>query len=236
MNDAKLDLITRLLAKAESTTPEEAEALTEHAERLMLKYGIEQARIDEQRARRGEAQEDIVNERMLFTGAYARDIRELGANIALALGSLHPLYGTGAAGGSALYFVGFTSDVEQAKLLTASLQVQAMLAMREWWSIERHRCWTATDSDKRRARSSFIRGFGAGAAERIRENRQRLIDESGAGTDLMLVSRQDLVTAAVNAMPTRTARRRGWADTASYQHGQRSGREASTGERPVGCG
>ena len=94
MNQAKIDLIAKLLAKAESTTPEEAEALTEHAERLMLKYGIEQARIDEQRFRDGGAQDEIVQEQMLFTGAYARDIRELGALIAHALGSLHPLYGT----------------------------------------------------------------------------------------------------------------------------------------------
>lgn len=236
MSEAKLDLIAKLLAKAESTTPEEAEALTEHAERLMLKYGIEQARIDERRAGRGEAQEEIIRERMLFTGAYARDSRELGAHIASALGSVHPLYSTDAGGGSVLYFVGFASDVGQAKLLTASLQVQAMVAMREWWSVERHRRWMAADSDRRRARSSFIRGFGAGAAERIHENRQRLIDESGTGTELMLASRKDRVTAAVDAMATRTARRRGWADAGSYQRGQRSGREASTGERPVGRG
>jgi len=234
MNHAKVDLIAKLLAKAESTTPEEAEALTEHAERLMLKYGIEQARIDEQRLRNGEAQEEIVRERMLFTGAYARDIRELGANVAHALGSLHPLYGTDVTGGAALYFVGFASDVAQAKLLTSSLQVQAMVAMRAWWSIERHRCWMASDSDKRRARSSFIRGFGAGAAERIRESRRRIIDESGTGTDLVLASRKDRVTAVVDAMTTRSARRRGGADAASFHHGRRSGREASTGERQLG--
>ena len=75
MSEAKLDLIAKLLAKAEQTTPEEAEALTEHAERLMVKYGIEQARIDERRARLGQTQEEIVKERMLFTGAYARHAR-----------------------------------------------------------------------------------------------------------------------------------------------------------------
>lgn len=34
MSEKKLDLIAQLLAKAERTTPEEAQALTEHAERL----------------------------------------------------------------------------------------------------------------------------------------------------------------------------------------------------------
>src|SRR5690554_6811468 len=112
MNEAKLELITKLLAKAESTTPEEAEALTEHAERLMVKYGIEQARLDTRRAEAGRTREEIIQDRMLFAGAYARDIRELGAGIALALGAIRPMYGD--ASGGTLYLVGFASDVQQA--------------------------------------------------------------------------------------------------------------------------
>jgi len=74
VSEAKVELIAKLLAKAERTTPEEAEALTEHAERLMVKYGVEQALLDERRARLGQTREEIVQERMLFTGTYARDI------------------------------------------------------------------------------------------------------------------------------------------------------------------
>lgn len=64
----KMDLVARLLAKAEQTTPREAEALTEHAERLMVKHGIDQALIDEKRARRGQATEPIVTEAVLLSG------------------------------------------------------------------------------------------------------------------------------------------------------------------------
>lgn len=231
MNEAKLELITKLLAKAESTTPEEAEALTEHAERLMVKYGIEQARLDTRRAEAGRTREEIIQDRMLFAGAYARDIRELGAGIALALGAIRPMYGD--ASGGTLYLVGFASDVQQAKILITSLEVQAMIAMRAWWKRERGRYQWHSESEKRHARSGFIRGFGIGAAERVRESRAAVIEEAGSGTELVLASRRDEVDAYADAIPTRRARMRRGASPSAFAHGRRSGREANTGGRAV---
>ena len=71
MSEKKADLIAKLLAKAESTTPEEAEALREHAYRLMEKYMIDQAVIDARRARDGQASEKIVTRIIEFDGGYA---------------------------------------------------------------------------------------------------------------------------------------------------------------------
>ncbi|MGM7679093.1 DUF2786 domain-containing protein [Microbacterium sp. A94] len=232
MSEAKIDLISKLLAKAESTTPEEAEALTEHAERLMVKYGIEQARLDAQRAKNGQAREEIIQERMLFTGSYARDIRELGAGIGIALGTIRPMYSE-AATGMILYLIGFASDVEQAKRLTASLEVQAMVAMRAWWKRERERYLRHPESAKRRARSGFIRGFGIGAAERITESRAVIIDDSGTGTALVLASRKDQVDAFVDAIPSKRARTRQGVNASAYVQGRHSGRQANTGGRSV---
>lgn len=232
MTDAKADLITKLLAKAESTTPEEAEALTEHAERLMVKYGIEQAKLDARRAEAGQQREEIVQERMLFTGVYARDIRELGANIGLALGTVRSMYSE-AHVGMILYLIGFASDVQQARTLTASLEVQAMIAMRAWWKRERGAYEWHPESAKRRARSGFIRGFGIGAAERIAEARTAIIDESGTGTELVLASRRDEVDAFVDAIPTKRARPRQGVNASAFVQGRRSGREANTGEKAV---
>lgn len=229
MTDAKLDLIAKLLAKAESTTPEEGEALTEHAERLMVKYGIEQARIDERRGRLGQEREEIVQERIVFTGTYSRDMRELGASVALALDTVCPLQAEGA--GSLLYFVGHASDVQQARTLTASLEVQAMVAMRAWWAHQRDAYAWFTENDKRRARSGFIRGFAAGAAGRIRESRRAIIDESGSGTELVLASRRERVDEAVGRMATRRGRARQGADAGAFMHGHRSGSQAQTGAR-----
>lgn len=227
----KQGLIAKLLAKAESTTPEEAEALTEHAERLMLKYGIERARIDEQRARHGGGHEPIVKERILFAGAYARDLRELGAGVAIALRAVRPLYGSERE--PTLYLVGCASDVKQARVLLASLQVQAMVAMRHWWDAERDRHRWRSESDRRRARSGFIRGFGIGAADRIRESHNAVFEEAGSGAELVLASRRERVDAAVDAMTTRRARPRDGADPASFLSGRISGRQADTGGRRV---
>jgi hypothetical protein len=232
VSEAKLDLIAKLLAKAEQTTPEEAEALTEHAERLMVKYGIEQARIDERRVRLGQSQEEIVQERILFTGAYARDMRELGAGIALALGTVRPMQSEHP-DGVLLYFVGFTADVKQAQVLTASLQLQAMVAMRAWWAAERELYHRHTESERRRARSGFIRGFGVGATARIRESRRVIVEEAGTGTELLLLSRRTRVDAFVEGIATRRARTRQGADAFAYTRGHRSGREANTGEKSV---
>lgn len=232
MSDSKLDLIMKLLAKAESTTPQEAEALTEHAERLMLKHGIERARLDARRALHGDAHEEIVRELMLFSGSYARDIRELGAGVAVALGTVRPLFGA-SGGDCALYLVGCASDVSQARILIASLQVQSMVAMRHWWTAERDRYPWFDDTVRRRARSGFVHGFAVGAADRIRESRAAVIEESGTGTEIMLASRRERVDDAVRAMNTRRARSRDGADPGSFLRGRSSGREANVGGRPV---
>lgn len=232
MSETKLDLIAKLLAKAESTTPEEAEALTEHAERLMVKYGIEQARIDERRGRSGQSGEEIVQEQIVFTGVYSRDMRELGSRIALALDTVRPLHADSRTG-SVLYLVGFASDAQQAKTLTASLEVQAMVAMRTWWAAERDAYRWCTDGERHRARSGFIRGFAAGAAERISDSRREIVEQSGSGTELVLSSRRDRVDAVVDQISTRRARRRQGADAGAFLHGHRSGSEARTGGRAM---
>ncbi|KQQ66890.1 DUF2786 domain-containing protein [Microbacterium sp. Leaf320] len=228
MTEAKLDLIAKLLAKAESTTPEEAEALTEHAERLIVKYGIEQAQIDERRGRLGQTREQIVTEQVLFRGVYAKDLREIGIGVARALGVVRPLLAEypPIAG---LLLVGHASDVTQVQTLTASLQVQAMVAMRSWWLEHRDLYTGHRDGVKRRARSGFIRGFAVGAMNRIEQSRRAAVEESGTGTELVLSSRRSRVDAAVDEMATKHSRRRRGADPGSFAHGHRSGLEAQTG-------
>ena len=230
MPEAKLDLIAKLLAKAESTTPEEAEALTEHAERLIMKYGIEQAQIDERRGRLGQTREQIVTERMLFRGVYAKDLREIGIGVAMAFETVRPLVGEFPPV-SALYLVGHESDVRQAQTLTASLEVQAMVAMRDWWLTHRDLYARHREGERRRARSGFLRGFAVGVMNRIAESRRVVVDESAAGTDLVLVSRRTRVDAAVDEMATRAARPRRGADAASFAYGHRSGLDAQTGDQ-----
>src|SRR5690606_28072842 len=133
MNEAKLELITKLLAKAESTTPEEAEALTAHAERLMVKYMIDQATIDARRAREGKSHEQIVTAIIVFEGMYRDSLMEMGSKVVWALGSMRPLRSKMRLQ-THLHIVGFESDVRQAETLIRSLHVQCLLALTPWWN------------------------------------------------------------------------------------------------------
>lgn len=231
MTESKIDLIAKLLAKAESTTPEEAEALTEHAERLMVKYAIDQAVIDERRAREGKVSEKIIEATVRFTGTYRDALVEMGSNVVWGLGSMRPLSAS-LSQSSTLFIVGFESDVRQAEVLIRSLHVQALVAMRAWWRENAPRYRFGSDWDRRKARDHFIRGFGHGVYARITQNRQQAVEEAGSGTDLVLVGRRERVDAFVDDMGLRkvTERQRRW-DGFAQAHGNLAGREANTGEK-----
>jgi len=231
--ESKLDLIAKLLAKAESTTPEEAEALTEHAERLMIKYGIEQAKIDERRRQQGQASEQIIQTSITWRASYARELRLLGINVAFALDTVRPLQSQWR-DTATLYLVGFESDVRQAETLIRSLEIQAMVALRAWWAEHKRDYDWADGHTRRRARWGFIRGFGEGAASRIRANRRQQVEEAGTGTDLVLASRRSRVDEHVAAhYGNRRGRALGEADAHGRVHGWRAGQNANTGERSV---
>lgn len=223
--DRKLELIERLLAKAESTSPEEAEALTEHAERLMIKYGIEQARLDE---RRGRAGDGIVECRRLFTGVYRLDERQIGIAVAFGLGTVRPLQASIRGAGVVLYFVGFESDVRLADRLLDSLLLQARVALREWWL--GHEALYRFDSqyERQRARAGFLRGFAWGVRDRLAASRVAVVAEAGSGTDLVLASRIARVDAAIGDVPAARGRL-GRTDATAGAAGRRAGTAAHLG-------
>lgn len=235
--DKRLELIAQLLAKAERTTPAEAEALTEHATRLMLKYGIEQARIDERRAKLGQASEAIIEVSLGWEGRYARAMLDLGHAVVLALGTLRPLQSIRERS-TRLYIVGFESDVRQAEVLIRSLELQSTVAMRAWWAGRRADYRFASDGGKAQARIGFLRGFAVGVGQRISANRLQEVGEAGTGTDLVLVSRRSRVDEYVDGLgvPNAAADRRKALDVAAAVAGARAGREANTGEREVTMG
>jgi len=126
--------VALLLAKAESTTPEEAEALTEHAERLMLRHGIEQATVAA--ARRGQQvrPEEIVEQRIPFTGVYGRALVTLGSAVAGEYGTVRTYYlQVRGATSTTLVLVGHESDVRAVETLVTSLVLQGRVALDRWW-------------------------------------------------------------------------------------------------------
>lgn len=235
MSEKKIELIAQLLAKAEQTTPEEAEALTEHAERLMLKYSIDQAVIDERRSKSGGPAEVIVQERIEFTGAYRGEFINLASNVVFGLGTLRALQATGGTGKVfSFYLIGFKSDVEQAKVLIASLLVQSQVAVRAWWKLNKDAYLGRSSYDQEKARRSFVHGFGTGAGARIRASRLTVIQEAVVGTELVLVSRKSKVDAHMATLSTRQSRSRNATgqDSAAGQ-GYRAGQNANTGGKSM---
>lgn len=238
MSTKKIELIAQLLAKAESTTPAEAEALTEHAERLMVKYMIDQAVIDEHRANGGQESEKIVEHRMDFRGAYRGEILNLGIQVVNSLGGLRAMQFTGGSGKVfSLWVIGFESDVKQAEILINSLQVQAMVAMRAWWAERRWSYEGVSSYNQEKARRTFVHGFGTGAGVRIRGSRQQAVQEAGSGTELVLVGRQAKVNEYMAGKSTRKARvRNATASGSAHGHGIMAGMQANTGDKAVSQG
>ena len=234
MTESKIELIARLLAKAESTTPEEAEALTEHAERLMVKYAIDQAVIDARRAKEGKASESIIEVKIAFEGTYRDALMEMGHCAAMALGQMRTLQskmGTK----TVLWIVGFEGDVKQAETLVRSLHVQALIAQKQWWRENAPAYRFGSDWDRRKARQDFIIGFGHGVYGRISENRRQEVVEAGNGTDLVLRDRQSQVDEFVDGMNLRKGREGNRKQDDRAMHGgHKAGRNARTGEREVG--
>lgn len=238
--DKKIDLIAQMLAKAESTTPEEAEALTAAAEKLMVKYMVDQAVIDARRAKSGQASEKIITKLIHFTGAYRGEMLHLSDMVGMGLGTLRVLQQTGNNNGKTFttWLIGFESDVAQAEILINSLQIQAAVAVRAWWkeNKEEHSWRNAYEQEKERR--SFVHGFGTGAGHRIRESRLTVISESKTGTDLVLVDRKAKVNAHIEET-MKTGKARGRTATGGGSagiEGYKAGQNANTGTKSVSQG
>lgn len=234
--------IANLLNKAEdeAATPEEAEAATAMAERLMVKYSITRAQAASRMAQK-EDLEEIVSVEIRFKGEYRDSYVAMGNCVVNALGDLRCYTHGGDANsfrrvGKPLFIVGFQSDVDQAKTLIESLQLQSATAMGTWWKV--NKVMYSTQSQKLRARREFVSSFGYGAGERIRKARASAMDEAereAPGTALAVRNRSDQVDAHIAGLGLshgRASRRKG--DGSARMAGTAAGRNANTGDRPIG--
>lgn len=232
--DTKVKTIEALLAKAESTTPEEAEALMAKAEALMIKYNIEQVTIEAARKGKGGKPEEIVKRRMDFSGRYRDTLVTGGWYIAKAMsgetvqGYRSQSYRYNDNGNtekvSTLVLVGFESDVQQAERLIESLVLQSVVARDTWWKTYDDKAWQ-TEWQKFVERRSFVTGFFSGAADRLRQEREvaeRDAREATPGTEVALRDRKAAVDDYMSGLGLRG--RRG--NSASGRNGDRAGRAA----------
>lgn len=189
MTEKIINRIRSLLAKAESTTPGEAELLNAKAEELLLRHELSMAQIRADHTR----PERYVALTFSFDGAYALAKRRLVCATGDALNGFPVFWGSKRGQDVNVYV--WESSAEHVWTIINSLLVQAETAREVWWASARY---LFESYETTRQRAVFLEGFGYGAAHRIRETVQK-IDTETTGAELVLVSRKSELTDNVKA-------------------------------------
>jgi hypothetical protein len=199
-DETVIDKITKLLAKAESTThTAEAEAFTAKATELMMKWAIDEAMIN---AAQGKpVKDEIVRYDQGFGGTYWKAHSELFTSLGYGLGfrQFHIKPWSSGKGQDHLtcVWIGFRSEIEAGKLLFASLLLQATSAQAEYMKNEfRVDTWdnASAGMQKFKARRNFTMGFGYAVRDRLKAQRKAAAaaaqtEHTGASVALVLADR-----------------------------------------------
>lgn len=243
MNVDKIrERIGLLLKKAESTTPEEAEALTDQAARLAARHGVDAAAVLAEAKREGRSvlDEPIIVRRIAFTGAY-RDAHLLIVHcVAQAMGLQTVRTAYGSAKVHMLAVVGHESDVDAVEDIGRSLIQQGESSYKAWqrsgdWNAEAIKLF-GSSWEKHKAKRAYLVNFGDGAGGRIKANRLTVEAEvAGTGTAVALVDRSLAVQhAAQDHFPKTHRGRRIDVSGAAGVRGRADGKNADTGDTRIG--
>jgi hypothetical protein len=215
LDDRVLVKVRALLAKAESTDFEaEADALTAKAHELMARCSIDAARVG-----RHSGTNDVIARRVLVDDPYAYQRMVLLTEVATAC-SCRVLCMTDI--GLATVF-GMPVDVEATEVLYTSLLLQVSRA-----TLTSRDAPSGVSASKVAAfRRAFFIGFAARVGDRLRELRQRVVDDAGADLLPVLADRGAAVEAAIAAHGGKAGRRRRVSDHGGLLAGDRAGASAS---------
>ena len=230
-----LDKVRKLLAKAEAegVTPAEAEALTGKAAELMAKYGIEQAQVT---SRDTKAQFTPDNRIIDIGNPWAHVRASLLNGIALAM-RCKCVQISSSGPGVRVHVFGSKADIERAEMLYTSLLLQSASALR---NAERPAYVRSTRAWSR----SFLLGYNSAVSARVRaaegtarETARRQDAASGSkSTELVLVSREAQIKAAVRDVYPRLTTRKSTYSGGGYGAGNAAGQRANLGGSSVGSG
>ena len=242
--ESNLEKITKLLAKAESTTnPHEAEAFTAKAMDLMNKWMIDDAMLA---AHGGSGKPDTVIKFVVdITGTYHAGHKELVCALGRGFGFKNVLLGgthqswnkTGVH--ERVCWIGFESDIEKAKLLYGSLLIQMAAALKDF-TANQPGFKGYTGMDKFKTRRSFMFGFAAEIKSRLIEARRSTradAEVSTPGTGLVLVDRDKQVLASVKEFFPRLGTSRGFSGqtlAGGFNGGKAAGARAGLATTAVG--
>lgn len=240
--------IKKLLALAERAgTPAEAEAASKAAERLMIKWGIEEAMLRAE-MKEGDKQEEIV---VKYSAPYPKLLIKargtVSNSVVLGMGNLKCWWSPQWSMDNkrmeqTLAIAGFESDVDRAHMLVTSILTQADHALAYWWKNYPLRS-SLTAAESLRAKREFLFGFGAAVRRRLVEMRDVGIVESdniaankGTSTALVLRDRGKQVDDWYNEHYARGMRKsRGLKGSAHGRSaGDAAGRSANLGGKSLG--
>lgn len=227
--------IAALLAKAESTdSVHEAKALSEAAERLMIKQNISEAEV---RAASGakDAPQPVRTEKIVFTGIYGEAMIQLGAAVVRGLGSLG-VYKSKIGSQHTLFVVGRGAQIERAVTLISSLQAQSTSAMTSWWKIESKTYGDLTPMQSFKARRQFLYSFGQEVGPRLSRMRTEETVAATTGTALVLVQDDQDVKNHMANLGLRRSSSRTQGSFLGGAAGREAGSRASLGGSPIGRG
>jgi hypothetical protein len=238
-----IDKVMKLLAKAESTTPEEAEALLSKAVELMQRYAIDDAML----AASGKIDDEVITHRIKMKSSYLIGIMQLGFQLGHAFG--FKVMQSKYRGEGTVYWVGWKSDIEKAEVILTSLMIQMERASRSYMKKQKdlfgYEWAELRPMDKHVMKRSFMIGFADESGTRVREANKRAQDEAAKGfgdqgsSSLLpvLASRHDQVEAYYADKHSNT--KKGRATRSNYDSlaagaGREAARNADIGTKRVG--
>lgn len=236
--------IVLLLNKAEGTDNQaEQEAYSAKAEALMIAHGLERSMLAGMAGQ--DKRDEITTATMEFPGGYRKSHTLAAYTIIKALGldgykaENAPLSSDPYKTCTRLYIVGPSRDLDDAKILVASLLLQATAARKAWWPIDGRTVKAMSGLSTQAVCDQFVEGYARGAATRIAAQRATAVTEwesdHGAGTVAVVQDRtrrdiQDYMA----AQGLRSSRSRGRrAAHGAGSAGTAAGRNADVGARRV---
>lgn len=234
-----VDKINKLLRKAESTTPEEAELLFAKAAELMAKYQIDEAML---KAREPKTRGTVQREKFYSISIWRFPIADLKWRIAVAMGLKaikltsdiwREVDGKVYKQNEQYEMFGFPEDLAHFKMIITSLEVQMLRAELAWWGQNEYLYKGMKKSQQHTARRGFMFAFAQGAAAKYaevgRKAKQEAVAEHGTGVELVLRDKSlEIADAYHKAYPEtrkvndKKSRGDAWAQTKGYEAGRRA--------------
>lgn len=179
--------IEGLLAKAESTdSMAEQQSLTEAAERLMLKMGIEAAELE---ARGEVGPKGAIEVYRDFKNIYAKPMMQFVFSVSLGYGNIEVIQSSMGGDAWRAYIIGIEDDVEQFLELLDSLTLQVQSALKRWIKDNREARRYETANDKWLGNRSFVLGYGREVKSRLATMRKEEEATASTGAALVLVDK-----------------------------------------------